>query len=253
MTSLDEHLVHRDAGLVLLLTPPFERTSADPGYIKGYLPGVRENGGQYTHAAAWSAIAFSLLGDAERAYEIVTLLNPIPRTATPAGVATYRGEPFVIAADVYSQPPHTGRGGWSWYTGAAGWLYRAMLEHVLGVRIHGSEVQLRPLLPAEWQQYTVEMRRGGTTHRVRVSVSPGALPGKIVKVVSDGVEFPASDVEMRSAAVVPLVDDGGFHELDVVMGRSAPRREDDESERDADKPDEDPSHPARLERARSSD
>ena len=249
MSSLYEHLVRRDAGLVLLLAPPFDRTSTDPGYIKGYLPGVRENGGQYTHAATWSAIAFSLLGDAERAHEIVTLLNPIQRTATPAGIEIYRGEPYVVAADVYSQPPHTGRGGWTWYTGAAGWLYRAMLEHILGLRISGSELQLAPQLPAAWEQCIVEIRRGTTTHRVRVSRDENAPPARIVKAVLDGAELPAGESETRSAVVVSLVDDGRLHDLEVVMGRPAPRREDEESERDAEKPDEDSSHPPSIARA----
>src|SRR5580700_9586545 len=121
MASLDEHLVRRDDGIVLLLTPPFENTALDPGYIKGYLPGVRENGGQYTHAAIWAVLAFAELGDGDKASELFGFLNPINHSRTPAETRRYKVEPYVVAADVYSQPPHVGRGGWTWYTGSAGW------------------------------------------------------------------------------------------------------------------------------------
>ena len=124
-------------GLILLLTPPFDKTPLEPGYIKGYLPGVRENGGQYTHAAAWAVIAFTLLGDGAKAAELLAMLNPISHTATPSGIRHYQVEPYVVAGDVYSQPPHAGRGGWTWYTGSAGWLYRAGIEWLLGFRLYG--------------------------------------------------------------------------------------------------------------------
>ena len=127
MTAVDGQLIRRDAGLALLFAPPFDRTPLDPGYIKGYPPGIRENGGQYTHAATWSVIAFALLGQGDKAAELFSLLNPVNRTTTRANVHRYKVEPYVIAADVYSVAPHVGRGGWTWYTGAAGWLYRAWL------------------------------------------------------------------------------------------------------------------------------
>jgi len=154
----------------------------------------------------------------------------------------------VIAADVYSQPPHTGRGGWTWYTGAAGWLYRAMLEHVLGVRISGTELQLAPQLPAAWERCMIEIRRGTTTHRVRMSLDPSAPPGRALKLVLDGVE--PREGEMQSA-VVPLVDDGRVHDLDVVLRRQAQGREEDQPERHAEEPDEDASHPVTIGGARS--
>jgi cyclic beta-1,2-glucan synthetase len=245
MDSLYEHLVRSDVGLVLLLTPPFDSTAIDPGYIKGYVPGVRENGGQYTHAAVWAGIAFSQLGDTARAHEIVSLLNPIHRTATAAGIETYRAEPYVVAADVYSQPPHAGRGGWSWYTGAAGWLYRAMVEHVLGVRVTSGELQLAPRLPAAWERCTVEVRRGGTTYRVRMTRDPAA---GAMKITLDGVEPTGGEDGARSGGVVPLVDDGRLHDVDVVIGRAAPRRQNDERDRNSEQPDEDSSHPLTLDR-----
>ncbi len=143
-------LIQRDSGLALLFAPPFDRTPLDPGYIKGYPPGIRENGGQYTHAATWSVIAFALLGQADKAAELFSLLNPINRTTTRADVHRYKVEPYVIAADIYSVAPHVGRGGWTWYTGSAGWMYRAGLEWILGFRLQGSRLQLAPCIPAHW-------------------------------------------------------------------------------------------------------
>ena len=138
MAAVEEYLVRRNDGLVLLFTPPFDRGSLDPGYIKGYLPGVRENGGQYTHAALWSVLAFAALGDGDKAGELFALLNPINHASTRAGVHRYKVEPYVVAADIYAEPPHVGRGGWTWYTGSAGWMYRAGLsgswDFVCGVR-----------------------------------------------------------------------------------------------------------------------
>src|SRR6185369_6084719 len=128
MAAVDEHLIRRGDGLVLLFTPPFDRTALEPGYIKGYAPGVRENGGQYTHAAVWATIAFAALGDGDKAAELFSVLNPINHASTRAGLYRYKVEPYVMAGDVYSESPHTGRGGWTWYTGAAGWMYRAGVE-----------------------------------------------------------------------------------------------------------------------------
>ena len=145
MAAVDEQLVRRDDGLVLLFTPPFDREPLDPGYIKGYPPGVRENGGQYTHAAAWAVIAFAMLGDGDKACELFSMLNPIHHASTRAAVHRYKVEPYVVCADVYAMPPHVGRGGWTWYTGAAGWLYRAGLEWILGFRVQGADARARSL------------------------------------------------------------------------------------------------------------
>src|SRR6185295_7499635 len=157
MSALDTHLVRLDPGLVLLLAPPFDDTPLEPGYIKGYVPGVRENGGQYTHAAAWSVIAFAALGDGERAAELFALLNPINHARTRADVERYKVEPYVIAADVYAEPPHVGRGGWTWYTGSAGWMYRAGLESILGIRVRGARLEIDPCIPGAWSGFSVAL------------------------------------------------------------------------------------------------
>ena len=147
MAALDRDLVHRGDRLALLFTPPFDKTALDPGYIKGYPPGIRENGGQYTHAAAWSIMGFAALGQGDKAAELFALVNPINHTSTRAGVLRYKVEPYVVAADVYSVAPHVGRGGWTWYTGSAGWLYRAGIEAILGLRIKGGSAGDRPVHP----------------------------------------------------------------------------------------------------------
>src|SRR5437879_9941365 len=158
MAAVDEHLVRRADGVVLLLTPPFDGTSLEPGYIKGYVPGVRENGGQYTHAAIWTVMAFALLGDHERAWELVGLLNPVNHATTPAAASVYKIEPYVIAADVYAVAPHTGRGGWTWYTGSAGWMYRLLIERLLGLNPEGNRVRITPRLPSSWTTAQTDYR-----------------------------------------------------------------------------------------------
>src|SRR6185312_8767946 len=135
MDAVYERLVHRDDGLIQLLTPPFDRTERYPGYIRGYVPGVRENGGQYTHAAIWAVMAYAALADAPRAWELMNMINPVHHADAADKIGVYRVEPYVVAADVYALPPHTGRGGWTWYTGSAGWMYRLMLESILGVTL----------------------------------------------------------------------------------------------------------------------
>ena len=178
----------------------------------------------------------------------MSLLNPIHRTATAAGIERYKVEPYVIAADVYSQPPHTGRGGWSWYTGAAGWLYRAMLEHLLGVQLAAGELRLAPRLPEAWERCMVELRRGSTMHRIRMTRDPS---GQAIKVTLDGVEPAADEGGARSVGVVRLVDDGRLHDVDVVIGRAAPRRQEEERGGNAEQPDEDPSHPSTIDQTRT--
>ena len=135
MEAVDKLLVRRDHSLIQLLDPPFDKSDLNPGYIKGYVPGVRENGGQYTHAAIWAAMAFAALGDSSRAWELLAMINPVNHARSPEAIATYKGEPYVVAADVYAVPPHVGRGGWTWYTGSAGWMYRLILESLLGLRL----------------------------------------------------------------------------------------------------------------------
>ena len=147
MAAVEEYLVRRGDGLVLLFTPPFDHSDVDPGYIKGYLPGIRENGGQYTHGAIWSVLAFAALGDGDKAGELFSILNPINHASTRAGVHRYKVEPYVMAADVYTEPPHVGRGGWTWYTGSAGWMYQAGVEWILGFRLRGTTLAARPVHP----------------------------------------------------------------------------------------------------------
>src|SRR2546425_1395203 len=168
MAAVEESLVRRDAGLVLLLAPPFDRTLLEPGYIRGYLPGVRENGGQYTHAALWSVIAFATLGDGDRAAELFAILNPINHTSTPAGIHRYKVEPYVLAGDVYAEPPHVGRGGWTWYTGSAGWMYRAGLEWILGFRLRGTRLVVDPCIPRAWQGFNIAFRYHSARYDIAV-------------------------------------------------------------------------------------
>jgi cyclic beta-1,2-glucan synthetase len=151
--SVDRRLVRRDARLIQLLDPPFDRSPLNPGYIKGYVPGVRENGGQYTHAAIWTVMAFAAQGDSKRAWELLTLINPVTHADTPEAVALYRVEPYVVAADVYAVPPHTGRGGWTWYTGSAGWMYQLITESLLGLRLDVDKLHFAPCLSPDWSSY----------------------------------------------------------------------------------------------------
>ncbi|MFA7242119.1 MAG: hypothetical protein WC091_18555, partial [Sulfuricellaceae bacterium] len=149
MKALDERLVRRTHALVQLFNPPFDNQSKlDPGYIRGYVPGVRENGGQYTHGAVWAAMAFAALGDSERAWALLTMINPVNHALSAEGVSIYKVEPYVAAADVYAAAPHIGRGGWSWYTGSAGWMYRLILESLLGLKLDVDKLHLAPCLPA---------------------------------------------------------------------------------------------------------
>jgi cyclic beta-1,2-glucan synthetase len=158
MTAVDQQLVRRPEGLIRLLAPPFDKTPLDPGYIKGYVPGIRENGGQYTHAAAWTVVAFAALGDGDKAGELFRMINPINRTASRAGVQRYKVEPYVVAGDVYAEAPHIGRGGWTWYTGSSGWLYRAGLEWILGFRLRGTTLNIDPCIPRNWASYSIVFR-----------------------------------------------------------------------------------------------
>ena len=211
MAAADEQLVHRDAGLALIFTPPFDRTPLDPGYIKGYPPGIRENGGQYTHAAVWSVIAHAKLGDGDKAAELFALLNPISHASTRAGVHRYKVEPYVVAADVYSEPPHVGRGGWTWYTGSAAWLYRAGIESILGLRRQGAFLLLDPCIPKHWPRFELSYRYGTTRYDIVVE-NPHGISGGIASLEFDGRLL--HDAPIR----LPLVDDGEIHKVRAVLG-----------------------------------
>jgi cyclic beta-1,2-glucan synthetase len=216
MSAVDEQLILRDPGLALLLTPPFEQTPLDPGYIKGYPPGIRENGGQYTHAATWSVIAFATLGHGDKAAELFSLLNPVNRTSTRAGVHRYKVEPYVVAADVYSVPPHAGRGGWTWYTGSAGWMYRAGLEWILGFRRQGSSLLVAPCIPKHWPRVEIVFRYHSTRYEILIE-NPGGVSRGVAHAELDGKTLP--DVPTRIA----LADDGATHSVRVLLGEETLR------------------------------
>jgi cyclic beta-1,2-glucan synthetase len=210
MESVERHLVRREDRLLLLLSPPFDRTPLDPGYIKGYPPGIRENGGQYTHAAIWSLMAFAELGEGDKAADLFYLLNPIHHANSRADVHKYRVEPYAVAADIYSEPPHVGRGGWTWYTGAAGWLHRAGLEWILGFRKRGSALRIDPCIPRAWKGFEITYRHGRTLYRITVLNPKGVCRG-VSRVSLDGALLPGE-------ALVPLSDDGREHQVQVVLG-----------------------------------
>ncbi len=195
MEALDRHLVDRKDGLVKLLDPPFDKSASNPGYIKGYVPGIRENGGQYTHAAIWAAMAFAELGDPRRAWEIFCMINPINHARSAAAVARYKVEPYVMAADVYAAAPHTGRGGWTWYTGSAGWMYRLAVESILGLRLEGDTLRLSPCLPADWPGFRLRYRYRETLYRI--AVTRGASG--------------------QAEHTIPLLDDRRVHDVEVTI------------------------------------
>jgi cyclic beta-1,2-glucan synthetase len=211
MAALDRHLVRREDGLVQLLTPPFDRSVPTPGYIQAYPPGIRENGGQYTHAAAWAVIAFAQLGDGDRAGELYSMLNPINHARTQDDALRYKVEPYVVAADVYSEAPHVGRGGWTWYTGSAAWMYRAGLEWILGCRVRGATLLLDPCVPRTWKEFHVDFRYRGTHYEIAFENPHGVNKG-VVTLLLDGAEQPAR------TGLVPLVDDLATHRIRVVLG-----------------------------------
>jgi cyclic beta-1,2-glucan synthetase len=216
MAAVDRELVLRDSRLALLFTPPFDHTVLDPGYVKGYPPGIRENGGQYTHAATWSVIAFARLGQADRAAELFAMLNPINRSATPQDIERYKVEPYVIAADIYSVAPHVGRGGWTWYTGSAGWLYRAGLESILGFRLQGDRLTLSPTIPAHWSGFDIVFQYRSTRYEIRVDNAPGPSrlsggPSGVQTIELDGQQLPPDPPQ------IALADDGKIHRVRVVL------------------------------------
>jgi cyclic beta-1,2-glucan synthetase len=208
MESVETHLVRREEGLVLLLTPPFHHMTPSPGYIQGYVPGVRENGGQYTHAALWTVQAFARLGDGDRAMELLAMLNPANKARTPEEVARYRSEPYVVAADVYSNPAHVGRGGWTWYTGSAAWMYRVGIESLLGLTLKQGALHIDPCVPRHWPRYEARLR----TERAEFH---------IVVENPDGVNRGVRTVEVDGTQVtgdIRLADATGAHDVRVVLG-----------------------------------
>jgi cellobiose phosphorylase len=207
MEAVDKRLVRRDHALIQLLDPPFDKSTLNPGYIKGYVPGVRENGGQYTHGAIWAGMAFAALGDASRAWELLGMMNPVNHGKSPETIAAYKVEPYVVAADVYAVAPHTGRGGWTWYTGSAGWMYRLILESLLGLRLAADRLHISPCLPLDWQAFQVHYRYRDSLYHIDVRQAPAADAG--MKVSVDGVA--------QSDATIRLVDDHQEHYVEVNL------------------------------------
>ena len=210
MAAVDQNLIRRPDGLVLLLTPPFDHTMHDPGYIKGYVPGIRENGGQYTHASVWTLIAFAAMGDGDKASELFRMLNPINRSNSRASAQRYKVEPYVVAGDVYGEAPHVGRGGWTWYTGSSGWLYRAGLEWILGFRVRGMTLSIDPCIPRNWPSYSVKFRYHSSVYDIKVE-NPSHVARGVALTELDGKVLPGP-------ANIPLADDGAVHLIRVVLG-----------------------------------
>jgi cyclic beta-1,2-glucan synthetase len=211
MGALDRELIRRGDGLALLFAPPFDKTALDPGYIKGYPPGVRENGGQYTHAALWSVMAFAALGDGDKAGELFSMLNPINHARARADVHRYKVEPYVVAADIYASPPHVGRGGWTWYTGSAGWMQRAGIESILGLRLRGAELHFDPCIPKPWARFELSVRRPSGRYEILVDNPDGVSRG-VRHAEVDGIEIAERPLRLR------MVDDGAVHRVHVTMG-----------------------------------
>jgi cyclic beta-1,2-glucan synthetase len=209
MQSLYDKLVDREARLLLLLAPPFDETTHNPGYIRGYVPGVRENGAQYTHAALWAVLATAMQGDGDRAYELFQMINPVTHARDADGIETYKVEPYVVAADVYSAEAHRGRGGWTWYTGSAGWMYRVALEAILGFTKRGDTLRLAPRIPAEWDRFSIRYRFGASTYEIEVARNGN---GGELAVTVDGVAAADGVIELR--------DDGATRSVRVTLSPS---------------------------------
>ena len=205
MDALDKYLVHRDDAVIQLLTPPFDKSTPDPGYIKAYVPGVRENGAQYTHAAVWAVMAFAALGDNRRAWELLSIINPVNHAWSAESIAIYKVEPYVVASDVYALSPHVGRGGWTWYSGSAGWMYRLIVESILGLRLEADKLHVEPCIPAHWTSFKMNYRYRETGYHIVVCQTRAA--DSVTMLTVDGIE--------RHDLVIPLVDDRQTHEVDL--------------------------------------
>ena len=207
MASVDRRLVRPDAKLIQLLDPPFDHSDLNPGYIKGYVPGVRENGGQYTHSAIWTVMAFAAIGNTERAWELFNMINPVNHGSTPHGISTYRVEPYVVAADVYGVAPHVGRGGWTWYTGSSGWMYRLITESLLGLQLDIDKLRFTPRPPKTWPSYKIHYRFRETNYHITIKNGGDGIT--IQSLILDGTDQPEH--------FVPLIDDKGNHEVEIQL------------------------------------
>ncbi len=213
MAEVEAQLIREPEGLALLFAPPFDRTALEPGYIKGYPPGLRENGGQYTHAATWSVIAFAKLEQGDMAMKLWAMLNPVNKTSSRASLHRYKVEPYAVAADVYAVAPHAGRGGWTWYTGAAGWLYRAGLESILGCQQQGDHLLFAPCIPKSWPHYEISFKYRSARYEIRVD-NPDGVSSGVVHVSLDGVSMQGQRIALH--------DDGVIHQVQVTLGQSRP-------------------------------
>ncbi len=211
MAAVNAQLVSRSEGLVQLFTPPFDRTAHDPGYIKAYPPGLRENGGQYTHAAMWVTLAFAMLGEGDRAAELFSLTNPVNHSSTRSAIHRYKVEPYVVCADVYSAPAHVGRGGWTWYTGSAGWMYRTAVEGILGLHLRGRKLRIDPCIPRSWPGFEVTYKHGSSRYHIAVDNPKGVSRG-VARAALDGADITPSPCE------IALTDDGTYHYARITLG-----------------------------------
>jgi cellobiose phosphorylase len=223
MEAVDKRLVQRDAQLIKLLDPPFDTSDLEPGYIKGYVPGVRENGGQYTHAAIWTAMAFAMMGDRKRAWELFAMINPVNHGSGPAEIERYKVEPYVMCADIYGASPHTGRGGWTWYTGAASWMYRLTVETLLGLQLEKDHLLIAPCIPDHWESYKIHYRYRETVYHITIKSADDKSEEQVeqaVRVTADGVVL--DDTGQRQG-MIPLVDDRQEHHVEVTIGLQTPQ------------------------------
>jgi cyclic beta-1,2-glucan synthetase len=211
MTAVERELIRPQDGVALLFRPPFDKTTLDPGYIKGYPPGVRENGGQYTHAALWSVMALAKLGEGNKATSLFSLLNPINHARTRADVHRYKVEPYVATADIYAVAPHVGRGGWTWYTGSAGWMQRAGMESILGLRIQGASLHLDPCISKAWPGFEIVFRYRSARYKIQVE-NPRGVSSGIELAILDGETIPGNHAD------ISLADDGATHQIRIVLG-----------------------------------
>jgi cellobiose phosphorylase len=204
LEAVNKYLINREDKIIKLFTPPFDKSPADPGYIKGYVPGVRENGGQYTHAAIWTMMAYAAIKDGETAHELFSLINPINRSTTLTGVQKYKVEPYVISADIYGVNPHVGRGGWSWYTGSASWMYRSAIESILGFKLRNNLLLIEPCIPKEWDQFEISYIKGKSKYNFRVLNNQSL----------SSVELDGALIESKE---IPIKDDGKEHQVIVKL------------------------------------
>lgn len=208
MESLENHLVDKENGIIKLLDPPFEKGILDPGYIKAYLPGTRENGGQYTHGSIWAIIAETILGFGNKAGEYYRMINPIEHSRTKEAAGKYKVEPYVVAADVYAQKNLAGRGGWTWYTGSASWMYEAGIKYILGLHIEHQKLKLQPCIPNEWKEYIIKYKYGSSIYHIHIT-NPNAKNTGITSFKLNGQEIPEKEIALNK--------NGGIYNIEVQM------------------------------------